>query len=154
MEPENAPSLFDFNLFGWPFTGLVTLFALAVYFWTTWNVGKARHKYAVHAPHTDGPLEFRRVLRTQANTLEQLALFLPLLWMAALSSRDEIAAAIGMIWPIARIAYALGYYKENQERGLGFLIGMLVCGALFLLCAVQMVRSLIEFQASTGMPTA
>lgn len=150
MEPENAPSFFDFNLFGWPFTGLVTLFALAVYFWTTWNVGKARRAHGVQAPSMTGPDAFMRAFRTQQNTLEQLVLFLPLLWMAALSSRDEIAAAIGVIWPVARIAYALGYTREGGKRAAGFMVGMLVSIALFLLCAVQMVNSLFAFQSGAG----
>jgi glutathione S-transferase len=147
--PDAAPnaadlgaSFFDMNVFGWPWTGIVTLLTLIVYFVITFNVGRARMKYKVMAPEVDGPPEFLRVLRVQMNTLEQLVLFLPLLWLAALAARDELAAAIGLIWPISRIMYALGYYKDAKKRHVGFLLGFLVLVALFLLAGFQIIRAL------------
>lgn len=151
MEPiaeTPAPSFFDFSLFGWPLTGLVTLFALAVYLWLGYNVGKARKTYNVPAPAMQGPEPFLCIMRAHLNTLEQLALFLPLLWMAALSSRDEVAALIGFFWPVSRILYALGYIKEPRQRFTGFLMGIGVLGLLFLISAVQMVQSLFFFQGN------
>ena len=150
MDPETAPSFFDFSYFGWPLTGLVMLFALGIYFWMTWNVGHARRKHSVPPPHTSGPDEFLRALRVQQNTLEQLALFLPLLWITALSTRDEIAALIGVMWPISRLMYALGYYKEAGKHTPGFIIGLVVCALLFLISVARMGLSLAYFMGNSG----
>lgn len=144
---EAPPSALDFfDVFGWPWTGLVALLTLLVYFVLTFQVGQARRKYKIQAPEMNGPPEFLRVLRVQLNTLEQMVAFLPLLFMAALCSRDEVAAAIGVFWPVSRIVYALGYYKAPEKRHIGFLIGLFVVVALFVLVAVQLVRSLFVWQ--------
>ena len=40
------------------------------------------------------------------------------------------AAAGGLLWCVGRILYALGYYRDPAKRELGFIVGMLACGAL------------------------
>lgn len=136
---------FDFNLFGWPWTGLVTLLTLTVYFVLTYNVGRARKRFGIMPPDMTGPEDFMRVVRVHGNTVEQMLMFLPLLWMAAFAARDEIAAAIGVFWPLSRILYAAGYYKSVKGRVPGFLSGLLIVVILFILCAVQMVRSILTW---------
>lgn len=133
----------ELNIFGWPWTGLVTLLTLLVVFVLAYQVGRTRMKYKVSAPNTQGPEEFMRVFRAHANSVEFLVLFLPLLWMAALATRDEIAAIIGVFWPISRIMYALGYYHPTaKKRFPGFVMGIGVIVVLFIVCAIQIVRSL------------
>src|ERR1051326_3826600 len=113
--PAPLPAMPDFNVFGWPWTGFVTLFTLLLYLILGMQVARVRRKTGALGPAMDGPPEFMRAMRVQMNTLEQLIIFLPLLWIAALSLRDEIAAAIGVIWPIGRIFYALGSYKDPKH---------------------------------------
>ncbi|HVY12628.1 MAG TPA: MAPEG family protein [Alphaproteobacteria bacterium] len=144
--PASGAAVPDFNVFGWPYTGFVTLFALLVYFAFAFRVGRARVKYNVPAPAMDGPPEFLCAMRVQMNTLEQLIVFLPLLWIAALSSRDEIAALIGATWPLARLIYAAGYTRGPDKRHMGFILGLLPLLALFLLAVVQLVRSALVWQ--------
>ena len=48
-----------------PLTSLITLLAVALMFWTSLNVGKARAKYEVKAPATTGHEMFDRVYRVQ-----------------------------------------------------------------------------------------
>jgi glutathione S-transferase len=103
-----------------PLTAIVTALALFVYTWVSLKVGGARGKYGVKAPSVDGPPEFQRVFRVQQNTLEQLALFVPSLWMFASGWGDITAAAIGVFWPVGRIVYALTYYQAAEKRGAGF----------------------------------
>lgn len=67
----------------YPFTISVTLLALLVYHWTAFSSGMARGKYNVEAPSTDGPPEYRRRYRAHVNTLEQMASFLPAMWIFA-----------------------------------------------------------------------
>ena len=62
------------------YTALVTLLAVALYFYTGLLVAKARQKFGVIAPATTGNLDFERVFRVQMNTLEWMPIFLPLLW--------------------------------------------------------------------------
>ncbi len=119
--------------FAYPLTAIVTLIALVLYFVVTMNVGRARVKYNVLAPRTDGPEEFQRYFRVQMNTLEQIVLFLPLLWLAAVTVHDGLAAAIGLFWPVGRTIYARSYYRNPAKRGPGFIVGVATDMALMLI---------------------
>jgi glutathione S-transferase len=116
-----------------------TLAVLGVYFWTAVMAGWARGKYKVPAPGMDGPLPFQSAQRVQANTLEQLPLVLAPLWLCATYLGDAWAAAGGLLWCLGRIVYALGYYRDPAKREVGFVIGMLACGALVAATAVGLV---------------
>jgi glutathione S-transferase len=111
-------------------TAWITLGALMVYFWTAVNVGKARTLHKVPAPAMDGPLEFLCAVRVQANTVEQMVMFLPALWLCAYFLGDRWAAAGGALWIVGRIVYALGYYRAPNKRGPGFGISILADFAL------------------------
>jgi glutathione S-transferase len=107
-------------LASFPFTAIVTALALIVYVWVSLKVGAARAKFGVKAPSIDGPPDFQRVFRVQQNTLEQLALFVPALWLFAGFWGDLWAAVIGVFWPVGRVVYALAYYQAAEKRGAGF----------------------------------
>ncbi|XYJ10677.1 MAPEG family protein [Telluria sp. B2] len=107
-----------------------TLAVLGVYFWTGVVAGMARVRYKVPAPSMEGPEAFQSRQRVQANTLEQLPLVLAPLWLCAWYLGDTWAAAGGLLWCVARVLYALGYYRDPAKRELGFIIGMIACGAL------------------------
>ncbi|MDX5367480.1 MAG: MAPEG family protein [Alphaproteobacteria bacterium] len=110
--------------FAYPLTGLVTIVTLIVYFWMAFKVGKARAAFGVPAPRMDGPDDFLRVLRVQGNTAENLLLFLPAIWLFALTVGDIWAAAIGIFYPVGRVLYARGYYAEALKRSTGFTVGL------------------------------
>ena len=112
-------------MFQFPLTGLVTLFCLLVLFWVTVMVGRARGKHGVKVPDMSGPEPFLYAVRVHMNTIEGLILFLPALWLFALTVSDTYAAIAGVFYPIGRIVYALGYYKEPSKREVGFTIGLL-----------------------------
>lgn len=114
------------------FAALITSIALVMYFVVTLNVGRARAKYNVQPPNTTGNPNFERVLRVQQNTLEQLVIFLPALWLFSLLVDPKIGAALGGVWIIGRILYAWGYYKAAEKRGPGFGIAFLGQAALML----------------------
>jgi glutathione S-transferase len=111
-------------------TAWATLAVLGVYFWTFGMAALARGKYKVMAPSMDGPLPFQSAQRVQVNTLEQLPLVLGPLWLCALYLGDVWAAAGGLVWCLARILYALGYYRDPAKREFGFIAGMLASAAL------------------------
>lgn len=111
-------------MFQFPLTGLVTLFCLLVLFWVTAMVGRARGKHGVRVPEMTGPEPFVYAVRVHLNTIEGLILFLPALWLFALTVSDYYAAIAGVFYPIGRIIYALGYYQAPSKREIGFGIGL------------------------------
>jgi glutathione S-transferase len=122
----------SFGGVGKPCTAFVTLLDMVLYFTVLWNVARARVKYKVEVPDTDGPIEFKQIFRVQMNTLEQLMLHLPVLWIAAYGMSDVFAAAFGAIWTFGRVLYARGYYDKPKRRHKGFIIAMTVNAVLFL----------------------
>lgn len=112
----------------WP--SLVTASALLVYFIVTLNVGRARFQYKVSPPQVTGNPDFERVLRVQQNTLEQMILFLPSLWLFSQFISPIWGSAIGAVWIIGRILFAWGYYQAAEKRALGFGISTLATLAL------------------------
>ncbi len=109
---------------------IVTFLALLVYLWTGARVAAARQKHGVSAPAITGHPEFERAYRVQLNTLEWLPLFLPSLWLFAYYWDARIAAAIGVIWVLARIFYGVSYVKDPAKRGPGFGLQALATGVL------------------------
>jgi glutathione S-transferase len=122
-------------------TAWSTLAALLLYIWTIFNVGRARGKFGIAAPAMEGPVEFQSVLRVQTNTLEQLVLHLPAMWLCAVALDDEWAAIAGAVWVVGRIIYALGYYKDPKRRGTGFTIGLLATVTLMVGAASGLIQS-------------
>jgi glutathione S-transferase len=111
---------------------LVSVLVLIFYFVVSFNVGQARKKYKVPAPAITGHPDFERVFRVQQNTLEQLALFMPALWLFAVFVSPMWGAAFGVVWLIGRILYAIGYTKSAEKRTPGFMIGILAVAVLLL----------------------
>ena len=108
--------------FAYPWTALVTVAALLVYVGVMMRVARARGAFKIEAPAITGHPDFERVIRVQANTVEQLAIFLPALWLFAALWSDAWAAIIGIVWPIGRVVYAMGYYQAAEKRNMGFAI--------------------------------
>jgi uncharacterized membrane protein YecN with MAPEG domain len=119
------------------YVAIVTIVALLVYFWMGLGVGAARAKSGIAAPTMTGDPLLERAVRVQANTLEWLPIFLPALWLCHLfwQPQDQtgiIVAAIGVVWIVGRIVYALGYAKDPAKRSMGFLIQLLSAVVLLL----------------------
>ncbi len=116
--------------FPYPFAVLATALALFVYVWTGAVVGKARKAHGVNYPDTSGPDAFNRIWRAHQNTLEQLPLFLPSLWLFALIVSDLWAGALGLVWSIGRVIYVKGYARAAEKRETGFVIAILATAVL------------------------
>ncbi|NDE90347.1 MAG: MAPEG family protein [Alphaproteobacteria bacterium] len=140
--PTGVAEGFELNIFGWPWTGLVTLLALLIVFVLALQVSRARKIYGVPSPLCTGPDDFMRVLYVHVHAVKCLVLFLPLLWMTAFATKDEIAAAIGVFWPLSAISYALAYYKDAKKGSAAITLGVVVLVILFAVSAIQIVRSL------------
>ena len=98
----------------------------------------------------DGPEEFNIAVRNQLNHHENLVSFLPALWIAALSSKqDKYVGAAGLTWVAARALFAYGYASgDKKKRGPGFMLSFLVQNGLAItaLCFVgeQLYESLTK----------
>ena len=103
-------------------TALVTLLALAFYFFTCINVSRSRAKTGIKVPAMSGHPDFERAFRIQMNTLEWMPIFLPSLWLFAIYVGDGGAAGIGAVWIVGRIVYFIGYSQAAAKRGPGFAI--------------------------------
>lgn len=114
---------------------LVTLGAMALLFWTFFRVGQARKLHGVAPPQTNGPDDFLRVMRVQNNTLEQVVLFLPSLWLCGIYFNPVAAALLGVVWLIARVFYVMGYSQSVEKRMVPFLIAI-ICALLLWLGAL------------------
>ena len=123
-------------MMGLHLTAWVTLASLVVYIWMAYKVVEARVKHNVPAPAMDGPLAFQSAMRVQVNTLEQIAIFLPALWLCAVYLGDSWAAAGGLLWIVGRIVYALGYYQAPSKREIGFGMTFFASVALMIGAAV------------------
>ena len=117
------------------FSALVILIAVLEYMFFTMSVGMGRGKYGVEAPATSGDPTWERMNRAQQNTLEQLIIFIPALWIFSNFVSPTIGPAIGLLFLIGRPLYFMGYVKEASARTPGFLLGftanvLLVLGGL------------------------
>jgi len=112
------------------FTALVTLAALLFTFALSGRTGTMRRKLGIIAPATTGDLEFEKANRTHYNTIEQLVLFVPLLWLGAGVIGDLWAAALGFVWLVGRTMYARAYRTDPTKRGPGMIVTVLATGAL------------------------
>ena len=104
---------------------IVTLLALLEYVYFTFRVGISRAKYGVPAPATSGHPEWERLYRVQQNTLEQLMVFLPALWIFSIFVAPALGAAIGALFLVGRLIYSASYVKNPESRTAGFLLGFL-----------------------------
>ena len=125
-------------------TSLATLLAAFVLFFAMVNVGKARGKYEVQVPSTDGPEGFLRAFRAHANTVEQAVMFLPAMWVLALVVDDMYAGIIGIIWAASRVLFISSYSAEAKKRGPWFMTGFLCFVVTFLWALGAVIMKLLD----------
>lgn len=83
-------------------------------------VGWARAKHQVAAPATTGPAEFERIFRVHMNTLEQLVVFVPAIWLFAQLVSPRWAFILGAVYLGGRFIYFFSYVRNPKSRSLGF----------------------------------
>ena len=121
------------------FAAIITLLALLLFTATVFWVGAARIKYGVKAPATTGNENFERIFRVQMNTLENLVLFLPALWLFNYYVSPLWTGVLGLVWLLGRVDYALSYARSAQARSRGYAISALAFFALLLGAAIGIV---------------
>jgi glutathione S-transferase len=124
------------------YTTIVTLLAVAFYFYLATRVAVAHGKYGVKLPATTGNPDFERIFRVHMNTLEWMPTFLVPLWLCAIYLSDAAAAALGLVWIVGRIVYFAGYRTAVERRLPGFFIQSTACLLLLIGAAVSVVMRL------------
>ena len=99
---------------------VVISLALMEYLVFTWQCGQARGRFGIAAPAVTGNLEFERRFRVQQNTLEQLIIFVPAIWMFGNFVDAYVAAGLGLVFVLGRFLYGRGYAVDPAKRGPGF----------------------------------
>ena len=99
---------------------IATCVALFVYLWTFYLCGRARGRHQIAAPAVTGHPEFERAFRVQQNTMEQLVVFLPSLYLFSSAVSPLWGGILGLVWSAARILYAVSYIRDPAMRGPGF----------------------------------
>jgi glutathione S-transferase len=95
------------------------LLALVEYIVMAALVGRARAKHGVFAPAMTGHPEFERANRVHVNTLEDLIIFVPAVWIFATYTSVLWAAILGGLFVVARALYAIGYLQAAEKRSIG-----------------------------------
>lgn len=109
-------------------TGLI----LVEYYVFTIMVGTARGKSGIAAPAMTGDPRLERMLRVQLNTLEQIVVVIPSLWLFGQYISEMYGAILGLAFIVGRAMYCRGYLADPKSRGAGFMVGMLATVALLL----------------------
>ena len=115
-----------------PIVGIVAALVLIEYMVIVWLTGQARGTYGVAAPAMTGHPVFERWARVQGNTVEQLVLFFPGLWLFSTYVRPDVAAGLGVLFGIGRALFARGYVADPAKRGPGFVTSYLANAVLVL----------------------
>jgi len=126
-----------------PLVAIVTVLALLQFFWLGMRVGGARQRYGVPVPASSGNEIFERHFRVQMNTLEQLALFLPSLWIFAAYVSALWAAALGVVFIVGRTIYAFAYVRDPKSRGLGFALSAVPTLLMMMGILIWAVRAIV-----------
>lgn len=126
-----------------PYVAIVTVLALLEFQCFGLMVTRARRKFGIKAPATTGNEVFERYFRVQMNTLEQLMLFLPSLWIFAYFVSPIWAAALGAVFVVGRAIYAASYIRDPRTRALGFALTALPTIAMLIGIAAWAVRAII-----------
>ena len=105
-----------------PYVHLVIVLALLEFLLFGYAVGRARTLYKVSAPAMSGHEVFDRYFRAHMNTLEQLVVFLPSIWLFAHYINAWAAVALGLLLIVGRALYFRGYVQAAESRHAGFVL--------------------------------
>jgi glutathione S-transferase len=102
------------------YVDIVTALAVLQFIVFGFKVGGARGRYGIKAPAITGNEIFERHFRVQQNTLEQLIVFLPGIYLFSRYFNPLVAAALGVVYLLGRELYAFTYVKDPANRSVGY----------------------------------
>ena len=123
---------------------LVIVLALLEFLLFCYAVGRARVRYKVAAPAMSGHEVFDRYFRVQMNTLEQLVVFLPSIWLFADYINAWAAVALGVLFIIGRALYFRGYVQAAESRHAGFVLSAIPNVTLLIGAFIGVIRAILR----------
>lgn len=111
---------------------IITILALIQAYAFAIQVGQARMQHGVMAPDTSGHEDFDRIFRVHQNTLEQLIIFVPALWIFGFYVHALAGAGLGLVFLIGRFVYRAAYLQDPASRSMGFGLGAAALAILML----------------------
>jgi len=124
-------------------TVIITILALAQFILFGIQVGSMRARHEVKAPAVTGHEEFERMNRVHLNTMEQLVVLLPALWIHAQYANPLWGALIGLVYIVGRFVYRAEYLKDPTTRSLGFSMSFVPSVVLLIWVLVAMGLNMI-----------
>ncbi|XP_061582139.1 leukotriene C4 synthase [Cololabis saira] len=133
--------------------GAVSLLGVLEQAYFSLQVIYSRRKFSVSPPATDGPPEFERIFRAQANCSEYFPIFITLLWTSGVFFSPGLSSVCGLLYLYGRLQYFWGYSESPQgrlaplyfsSRVLWVLIGFSAVGVLMAFCRVYLGLDLQE----------
>jgi uncharacterized membrane protein YecN with MAPEG domain len=121
-------------------TAAVTILAALISVAFAIGVARARRASRIDAPAMTGDPRLERALRIQGNTVEQIVIFLPALWMAALYFQGWAPPILGLVWCVGRIIYGFVYGSRTQ-RFPGFALTIFPSLILIILAIIGVVNA-------------
>ena len=125
------------------YTAIVTVLILLQFTWFGFQVGAMRGKHEIKAPAVSGAPEFDRSFRVHYNTMEQLVVFVPVLWLYAHMVNPMWGAGFGIVFLVARFIYQSAYLKDPAGRSLGATLTFLPALVMMIWVLVKAVMTLI-----------
>ena len=114
-----------------------TLLAVLITFLASGRVSQMRMKHGIHGPATVGHPDFERAFRAHLNTVENMILYIPLLWMAAFFYGGQLPFWVGLVWIVGRGLYIIGYAtNDTRKRGPGALLSYISRAGLAVLAVL------------------
>jgi glutathione S-transferase len=119
---------------------VIVMLALMEYLYFGVAVSRARTRHGVGAPAISGDEDFERFHRAHQNTLEQLIVFIPAIYAAAVYANEVFAAVVGVVFLVGRADYFRSYISEPTSRGRGMIVTMVASVVLLAAALIGAVR--------------
>ena len=119
---------------------IVTVLVLAQYIFFGIKVGSSRGSSGIAAPAIVGDGDFERAFRVHQNTMEQLVVLLPAMWLFAYFVNPLWAAGFGLIYIVGRFIYRAAYLGNPKSRSTGFMISFLPSAVMLTWVLIASVR--------------
>jgi len=108
------------------FTALVTLLLISQYLVFAMLVGRERLRHGIMAPACSGHPQFDRAYRVHLNTMEQLLVVLPAMWVVAVFFvYPVVGPLLGLLFFFGRILFRNAYMRDPAQRRAGMALGLI-----------------------------
>jgi glutathione S-transferase len=127
---------------------IFTIISLVFYQYLSTLVSKARYDFGVKAPATTGNDSFERIHRAHLNFMENLVVFIPLLWIAGVEfANNAFYFLLCALWLVCRGLFTYSYVNHfSKKKGLIGKLG-LISGitALFTVVCLGVLSVIVAF---------